>query len=89
MGTLVAFPQTERDEWDDGPACERCGGDMDWEPCSACGGCGDYDAYEEDPSWYRRGDREPCGQCAGTAGNWFCRNTREWCESHPKSKVQP
>lgn len=41
--------------------------------CEQCGGDGEYDAYELDPLWYDPNDTEPCAQCGG-AGGWY------WCD---------
>ena len=59
-----------------GPACPDCGGPTDWLRCHA--GCDEgVFTYEdhlqfEDPLWYDVGDEEPCADCNGRGGWWFC-----------------
>jgi len=52
--------------------CALCDCEMEWEDCSACGGEGFFDGYEEDPNWYAPGEDVPCSQCGGSGGDWWC-----------------
>jgi len=52
--------------------CALCDTEMDWEDCSACGGDGFFDGYEEDPNWYQPGEEVPCSQCGGRGGDYWC-----------------
>ena len=52
--------------------CFLCDTEMDWEDCSACGGDGFFDGYEEDPNWYAPGETVTCAQCGGEGGNHWC-----------------
>lgn len=52
--------------------CALCDTEMDWEDCSACGGDGYFDGYEEDPNWYAPGEEVPCSQCGGKGGDYWC-----------------
>ncbi len=56
--------------------CALCNAEMEWEDCSACGGDGFFDGYEEDPNWYQPGELADCCQCGGNGGDHFC-PTRE------------
>ncbi len=58
-------------EFDDSP-CRFCGAPLEWVECDACGGEGEYDAYETDPLWYDPDDTAPCPQCEGDGGWWWC-----------------
>jgi DnaJ-class molecular chaperone len=62
------------DQYEGGPYCKHCEQELDWEDCDACGGEGEYDAYEEDPLWFDPGDTEPCQQCGGAGGWYYCAN---------------
>jgi hypothetical protein len=76
-------PQDGR-RWD--CQCARCGSDLDWETCGACGGhgiTGPGELYEEDPLWYDEDDVEPCHQCGGEGSRPICMSGAEWCEAHP------
>lgn len=66
-----------------GPACQRCGGDMDWECCSQCGGEGGHDAHELFPLEYAPGEITVCGLCWGSGGWWHCCNSFDWCLANP------
>lgn len=66
--------------------CARCGGEMQFEQCSGCGGDGitaPGELYEQDPLWYDPDDYEYCHQCAGKGGWWFCGNSFDWCNANP------
>lgn len=52
--------------------CALCDFEMEWEACSACGGDGGFDGYEEDPNWYAPGEVAPCSQCGARGGDWWC-----------------
>lgn len=52
--------------------CALCNCEMEWEECSACGGDGGFDGYEEDPLWYAPGELAPCPQCDSGGGAWWC-----------------
>lgn len=55
--------------------CKACGGIREWEDCDSCGGEGAIDGErlgELDPLWYDLDDSEPCQQCAGNGGWWYC-----------------
>jgi hypothetical protein len=54
--------------------CLLCDYEMEWEDCSACGGDGFFDGYEEDPNWYQPGECVDCSQCAGQGGDYWCPN---------------
>jgi hypothetical protein len=55
--------------------CALCDCEMEWYDCSACGGEGGHDGYEDDPLWYNPGDIVPCCQCGGEGGTWWCETT--------------
>lgn len=62
----------------DGPYCEVCGAELEWEACDQCGGEGGRDGdelMEEDPLWYRPDDYERCEHCDGRGGWLYCWNT--------------
>jgi hypothetical protein len=44
---------------------EECGCGGIVESCWACGGEGEFDAYEEDPLWYEPGETKVCSTCLG------------------------
>lgn len=52
--------------------CALCNSEMEWRECSACGGDGFFDGYEEDPNWYQPGECVDCSQCAGQGGDYIC-----------------
>lgn len=54
--------------------CAACGYEAEWGECTACGGEGGHDGYEDDPNWYRPGEIVPCCQCDGGGGDWWCEN---------------
>jgi hypothetical protein len=53
-------------------SCALCKAEMEWQECSACGGDGFFDGYEEDPNWYQPGECVDCSQCAGQGGDYWC-----------------
>ena len=55
--------------------CAACGHDAEWGECTACGGEGGHDGYEDDPNWYRPGEIVSCCQCDGAGGDWWCENS--------------
>lgn len=69
------------DDEDFGPACLRCGGDMDWEDCTD--GCdeGYWSPYEVNPNEYDPDELEACQVCNGKGGWWICVNSPEFCAS--------
>lgn len=72
MTTLNPY---EPDDCDAGlPVCPDCGWDAVWADCNECGGAGELEVYDDDPMWYEPGDTEPCYQCGGDGGWWFCAN---------------
>lgn len=52
--------------------CFLCDAEMDWAECSACGGDGFFDGYEEDPINYSPGEDVTCHQCGGEGGDYWC-----------------
>jgi len=67
--------------------CALCHYEMEWEECSACGGDGGFDGYEEDPLWYQPGELAPCPQCNSGGGDWWCANKD--CPTQSGWKVIP
>jgi hypothetical protein len=57
----------------DGPMCS-CGCEMEHTRCDACedGFTAPGELYEMDPLWYDEDDSEPCHQCNGRGGWWWC-----------------
>ena len=72
IDTIIDYVNVE--DLDRYPCCPRCGMELDWTDCDACGGEGEFDAYEDDPMWYDPGDTEPCHQCGGLGGWYICPN---------------
>lgn len=62
------------EQWEEPAICPSCKWELGWTDCDACGGEGEYDAYETDPLWYDEGDTEDCHQCGGTGGWYVCPN---------------
>ena len=67
--------------------CCLCQCEMEWEDCSACGGDGFFDGYEEDPNWYQPGECVDCSQCGGEGGAHVC-PTRD-CKTFTCLRVLP
>lgn len=52
--------------------CSNCEHQYFTTVCSACGGEGGHDGYEEDPLWYDEGDIIPCDACRGNGCHKWC-----------------
>lgn len=54
--------------------CPKCGAMLYYRECSACGGDGYFDCYEDDPINYSPGEEdEPCSECNGHGREIWCR----------------
>lgn len=70
-----AFPFAD-DKW----LCPKCSTedrvccDLDFERCDQCEDGFTFlgDLYDQDPLWYDPDDQEPCANCDGKGGWWFC-----------------
>ena len=66
---------------DDGPYCDVCGCELDWEHCWYCGGEGYFDEYDYDTINYAPGQElTPCPECHGTGNLDYCPNARHHAE---------
>jgi hypothetical protein len=63
------------ENWDEPACCPHCGEPTDYERCDQCED-GEIDVYELDPLWYDPGDTEPCAQCLGAGGWYWCYNAQ-------------
>lgn len=59
------------DNYEQLATCSTCERELEWVECEQCED-GQIDVYDSDPMWYDPGDTEPCEQCGG-AGGWY------WC----------
>jgi hypothetical protein len=57
----------------DFPICGLCHRDLEFVDCSACGGEGGRDLYEEDPLAYALGEWAECDECEGGGFLVWCR----------------
>lgn len=63
MGELRPLEDFEDEVYEDG-------GWGEWVDCWQCGGDGEFDLYEEDPTAHVPGEVEPCEECHGRGG-WY------------------
>lgn len=76
-GNSIGTFNAARDDYDadDGPCCDVCGCELEWDDCSQCSGEGYFDEYEYDAINYAPGEEfTPCCLCLGTGGGWYCPN---------------
>lgn len=74
-------------DFEDGPYCDVCGCDMEWEDCDRCGAEG-YDHHDcgEDVCCCLHPDNNVlCDQCDGKGGWWYCPNAKR----HPALPAPP
>jgi hypothetical protein len=68
------------EEFEDEPCvtlCQHCGREMEWIDCEQCGGEGEGEY-----------DTEPCAQCGGMGGWWWCDN-QECPGKHETARKAP
>lgn len=65
--------------WEDEPsiaACQHCGRELEWVECDQCDseGLWGHDCGEDCCACLDPEPNEPCAQCAGQGGWWWCDN---------------